>query len=200
MLYEDKLHEILKRLAEGIVSDGVEDVLNVLSVNSAGNARVQELGGTEGSTVLLSDEFESLFVVGTVSIVGEEGIEGRFEDLLAEKIVLVQEENNGSISEPLTRGNLTEELDRLEHAVSVLIFLQLHIILVQGRKIDDSRNAFEAMKPLSALGTLTTDVHNRKFGTRLFKLSFNDTRSTHTSAKNVVCSRLEVFLRESLNV
>lgn len=49
-------------------------------------------------------------------------------DLVQEKILLVQKENDGSFNEPLGVADRIEELHRLNHSVHLLIFSKYQIV------------------------------------------------------------------------
>lgn len=91
-------------------------------------------------------------------ILGEGDGQRHLDDLLAEDVRLVQEENDGSLCEPLVVAHVGEELERLGHAVGAVVLGELLIVLREGDEEDDGVIVLEVVDPLLALTLLATDV------------------------------------------
>ena len=50
-------------------------------------------------------------------------------DFLLEKVLLVEEENDGSLGEPLVVADRVEQLHRLHHSVHLIVLCQHHVVL-----------------------------------------------------------------------
>ena len=79
-------------------------------------------------------------------------------DLLLEEIVLVEEQDDGGLVEPLAVADLLEQRDGLVHAVDALVLVQLLVVLARGDAEDERSDVLEAVNPLLALVSLATDV------------------------------------------
>lgn len=91
-------------------------------------------------------------------VLGEGDGQRHLDDLLAEDVRLVQEENDGSLCEPLVVAHVGEELERLGHAVGAVVLGELLIVLREGDEEDDGVIVLEVVDPLLALTLLATDV------------------------------------------
>lgn len=96
-------------------------------------------------------------IVGTCEI-GEAYCEGRGPDLLGEKVLLVEEENDGSVGEPFVVADGIEKSHTLVHPVHLFVFCQHEVVGAQSHTKDNRRHPFKAVNPLLALAPLTSDV------------------------------------------
>lgn len=72
-------------------------------------------------------------------------------NLLLEQVLLVQEQNDGGVCEPLVVTDGLEELHGLAHSIHLVVLIENKIVLGHGHTEDDCRHAFEAVDPLLAL-------------------------------------------------
>ena len=84
--------------------------------------------------------------------------ERRPEDLLLEQVLLVEEEDDGGVSEPLVVADGVEELEALLHAVRRLVLVQHLVVLAHRHAEDDRRHVLEAVDPLLTLRPLSSHV------------------------------------------
>ena len=91
-------------------------------------------------------------------VFGEADGEGTLPDLLGEEVLLVEEEDDGGVDEPLVVADRVEELHALHHAVHLLVLGQDEVVAGEGHAEDDRGHALEAVDPLLPLRTLAADV------------------------------------------
>ena len=91
-------------------------------------------------------------------VVGESDGNVHLLDLILEQVLLVEEEHYGDGREPFGVADLVEELERLVHAVRLLVLIERQIVLGQSHEEEDGRDILEAVDPLLTLGALTSDV------------------------------------------
>mmetsp|Transcript_98012 Transcript_98012/g.136151 ORF Transcript_98012/g.136151 Transcript_98012/m.136151 type:complete len:212 (-) Transcript_98012:268-903(-) len=72
------------------------------------------------------------------------------------------------------------------HSVNILIFIQLHIILVHGNTKDNSSYILKTMCPLLSLTTLSTHIYHTKMQFVYIKLSLVNSRSTCTATQYII--------------
>lgn len=72
--------------------------------------------------------------------------------------MLVEEQDDGGLVEPLAVADLLEQRDGLVHAVDALVLVQLLVVLARGDAEDERSDVLEAVNPLLALVSLATDV------------------------------------------
>ena len=81
-------------------------------------------------------------------------------DLLGEEVLLVEEEYDGGVDEPLVVADGVEELHALHHAVHLLVLGEHEVVAAERHAEDDGRHALEAVDPLLPLGPLASDVEH----------------------------------------
>ena len=81
-------------------------------------------------------------------------------DLLREEVLLVEEEDDGGVDEPLVVADGVEELHALHHAVHLLVLGEHEVVAAERHAEDDGRHALEAVDPLLPLRPLTADVEH----------------------------------------
>ena len=102
------------------VGDGVEHELDVGRVGGARHVAVDLLRGRLVLRLELRlDVGRRLAVLLRASVLREADGERRLLDLLLEQVLLVEEEDDGGVGEPLVVANRVEQLQRLLHAVLV---------------------------------------------------------------------------------
>jgi hypothetical protein len=65
----------------------------------------------------------------TASVVGKSDSQINGFDLFGKEIHFVEENDHGSVDEPLAIANLFEQLERLVHAIRFAVFVQRQIVL-----------------------------------------------------------------------
>ena len=134
------------------IGDGVEDELNVLGISGTGQVAVDLLG----ARLVLGDELGLNVLGGGVEfvragVVRKADLERAALDLLLEEVLLVEEEYDGRVDEPLVVADRVEEAQRLVHAVRRLVFVEHLVVFAQRHAEDYCCHVFEAVDPLLPL-------------------------------------------------
>jgi len=125
-------------------------------------------------------------VVWATLVVGEVVLHGADGKLLLEPIDLVQEQDDGCLDEPPRVADGVEQCEGFLHTVDSLIFEQQLIVLGDGDKEQDGGDVLEAVDPLLALGTLTTDVEHAVGQVANDKGGLSDTCGLDTRAEDIL--------------
>ena len=104
-------------------------------------------------------------------VLWEADVERAVPDLLGEEVLLVEEEDDGGVQEPLVVADGVEQLERLHHPVHLLVLGQDEVVAGEGHAEDDRGHALEAVDPLLPLRTLAADVKHsvRRKGENIYK-------------------------------
>ena len=86
----------------------------------------------------------------------------RLDNLLFEKIFLVEEEDDGSLHKPLVVADRVKEFHGLNHSIHFFVFSQYQVVAGEGHTENDGSHSFEAVNPLFTLRSLTTDIKHPK--------------------------------------
>jgi len=140
-------------------SQCVEYMLDVFPIGGAGDVGEDLL---EWIGVLLEedilDEDAGVFKVLATGVFGEADVQVGRQDFLFEQILLVQEENDGGVDEPLVVADFLEQLERFHHAVGGFIFIEHQIIFGEGDAEDGCGDILETVHPFLAFGALSAHV------------------------------------------
>lgn len=128
--------------------DGLEYNGDVVRVRGGGRVRINHAIRVLVATYkLLFDELHASLEVGVGGVLAETDIERRGFDLLLEQIGFVEEENDVGLDEPLVVHNLFEQLERLVHAIHLVVLLQHGAVRAHVRAEDHARHALKAVDP-----------------------------------------------------
>lgn len=134
------------------VSDCVEHKLYVLRVGGARHVAVDLLRGrlVLGLELCL-DVGSCLTVLLSSCILRETDCQRRSQNFLFKQILLVEEEDDGGVPEPLVVADGVKQLQTLLHSVRSLILVKNLVVLGHGDTEDDGRHVLETMDPLLTL-------------------------------------------------
>jgi hypothetical protein len=175
------------------IGDGVEYELNVLRVGGTRQVAIDLFGGR----FILGDELCLDVLGGRVELVrpgvlGKTYGERRALDLVLEQILLVEEQNDGRVDEPLVVADRVEETQRLVHAVGRLVLVQDLVVLAERHAEDDRCDVLEAVDPLLALGALAAHVEQPKVEVLEREVDLDDAGGFDARAQNVLLAGQEV--------
>ena len=125
-------------------------------------------------------------VVWATLVVGEVVLHGADGKLLLEPIDLVQEQDDGCLDEPSRVADGVEQCEGFLHTVDGLIFEQQLVVLGDGDKEQNGGDVLEAVDPLLALGTLTTDVEHAVGQVANDEGGLSDTCGLDTRAEDIL--------------
>jgi len=123
----------LETLLDHDVLHRIKHSANVSSVGSARDMGVDSLLPVAilGLELLLHVFGCSLEII-TTGVVWEILNQRYSCDLVSEQVTLVEEQNHGCVTEPSTVANLIEQLESLNHSVSLVILVQQLIVFADG--------------------------------------------------------------------
>lgn len=102
------------------------------------------------------------------------------------EVLLVEEEDDGGLDEPLVVADGVEQLHGLHHAVHFFVLGEDQVVTAQGYAENDGGDALETVDPLFPLGSLATHVEHFEVKTFVAELGLDDTRCLHSCAKYIL--------------
>lgn len=139
-------------------------------------------------------------IVVSTFIVGEVVLHWADRKLLLETIDLVQEQNYRGLDEPSRVANRVEKGEGFLHTVDGLIFKQKLIVLGNSNEEKDGGDILEAVDPLLALRTLSSDVKHAVCKVSNDECCLSNTGSLYTGAQNILVVGHVVGLGDALNI
>mmetsp|Transcript_1604 Transcript_1604/g.2830 ORF Transcript_1604/g.2830 Transcript_1604/m.2830 type:complete len:366 (-) Transcript_1604:303-1400(-) len=124
---------------------------------------------------------------------------GNLSELLTEEVLLVEEENHGSLTKEGRVADFVKENDGLIDAVHGVVFEEVLVVLVDCSDKDHSSDIVESVDPLLTLVTLATDIKHGNGDTVDNKFSLDDTRGTHTGAEEILVAGLVVISGDTVD-
>src|SRR3989338_3845569 len=108
-------------------------------------------------------------------ILGEDDPEVSFLQLVCKEIPFVQDQRDRCIRKPCRIGDLAKKFERFAHSVDSDIFLQLLVIIRKRNEEEDTVDGVKRMNPLSAFGSLTSDIQDHEILRFVLKLQLRYT-------------------------
>uniref|UniRef100_A0A3B3Y5A0 Uncharacterized protein n=1 Tax=Poecilia mexicana TaxID=48701 RepID=A0A3B3Y5A0_9TELE len=136
------------------VRDGIEHKLDVAGVGGTGEVRIDLLGLLVAVEVLeLPLHVDGRLFVGVLAfVVWEAHCQGNAFNLLSQQVLLVEEENERCVGEPVVVADGVEQTQALGHAA----------LSTQLNTEYDCSHALKTVNPLLPLRTLSTHIHHLK--------------------------------------
>lgn len=200
-IYEtlDKCCTLKMRMAK-LTIHCCHDESNLGSVGSAGEVRVDLLlfGLVQGNETV-EDIVASRGVVGTTLVIREVVLHRANRELLLETIDLVEEENDRGLDEPPGVADRVEQSQGFLHTVDGLVFEEQLIVLGDGNEEQNGGDVLEAVNPLLALGSLTTNVEHAVCEVTNNECGLGDTGGLDTGTEDILVGGEVVGLGNALN-
>ena len=180
--------------------DRSHDKSNLSCIRCAGKVGINLLG------LCLVERDESVqdviargIVVGATLVVGEVILHWADRKLLLESINLVQEQNDRSLDKPSGVADGIEKGERFLHTVDGLIFEEQLIIFGDGDQEENCGDILEAVNPLLAFRSLTTNIKHAVGEIADDKGSLSDTSSLDTRSQNILVAGNIIWCGDTLD-
>jgi hypothetical protein len=156
----------LQALTEDEVAYGIKNEADVVCVDRAGNLPVNLITSDFAVGMDSVQEHSVNELDGSVEVFATLVLFVGFLDrdalnLLSEKILLVEEENDGQVGSKVLRvDSLIPDIQGLLHLCFLRLIFGHDVIFVEGNEEDESIHSLLGMDPLSPLHLLTTNINN----------------------------------------
>mmetsp|Transcript_18996 Transcript_18996/g.48318 ORF Transcript_18996/g.48318 Transcript_18996/m.48318 type:complete len:247 (+) Transcript_18996:849-1589(+) len=179
--------------------DNVKDKLHTFRIQSIRDVRVYTPVWLYSIQIKFLNVLDDVVKIAAALVVWAVVLQGAEGKLLAQKIHLVEEDDEGHWGQDLYRQDVLEQAKRLSQAVGAQIFRQEHAVVVKCYAVQHGVYVAEAVYPLAALIALTAHIHHAYEEFFDLQMIFNDAQATESNTQTVVVAGEIVGLADLAN-